>query len=424
MVRRSSALRRAVFGSIFALLLCGTTLTGIEALASFLVPAWPARALRWTAPVNPISAAHEPYASRPWMAERFNSWGMRDRERSIAKDPAYRARAVVIGDSFVEASFARQSLPASVEAALGGVEAINLGISGTGPPSYYYRLRDVGLKLSPDVVLLFVYIGNDFVLPAEAFGASGASPFLGESEGQSLLGAVMPRTRWLVKNRWPAVEALWQRQPPPDEEALLRHIAHQPRAIALGQLSGHVKAYYKPQLPLQAIEEVFARGNDRFWRDLEDQPADPEFLLGWTLDSLLVWETGTFPVPSNLTQARAITSDAEIDATLSWIVAMERLAASRGVRVETFIVPVASVDPEYTEFWQPWPRSYAWNYICDDREERLVSSAARAGLHLVRLREDLLGERGTYRKRDGHWTEKGQAIVAGRVARELRSLGF
>jgi len=424
MVRPSSALRRAVFGSIFALILCGMTLTVIEALASFFAPVWPARALRWSAPINPVSTAREPYASRPWMAEQFNSWGMRDKERSIAKDPAYRARAIVIGDSFVEASFARQSLPASVEAELGGVEAINLGISATGPPGYYYRLRDVGLRLSPDIVLLFVYMGNDFVLPGEAFGASQVPPLIGEAEGESLLGAVMPRARWLAKNRWPALEALWQRQPPPDEEARLRDISHQPRAVALRQLSEHVKVNYKPQLPLQTIEEVFARGDDRFWRDLEDQSADPEFLMGWTFDSLLVWETGTFPVTSNLAQARAVTSDAEIDATLSWIVATERLAASRGVGIKTFIVPVASVDPEYSEFWQPWPRSYGWNFICDDREERLVSSAAQIGLQLVRLREDLLGERGTYRKRDGHWTEKGQAIVARRVARELRSLGF
>ena len=165
----------------------------------------------------------------------------------------------------------------------------------------------------------------------------------------------MPRARWLAKNRWPALEALWQRQPPPDEEARLRDISHQPRAVALRQLSEHVKVNYKPQLPLQTLEEVFARGDDRFWRDLEDQSADPEFLMGWALDSLLVWETGTFPVPSNLAQARAITSDAEIDATLSWIVAMKRLAASRGVGIKTFIVPVASVDPEYSEFWQPWP---------------------------------------------------------------------
>ena len=424
MVRRPSARRRAVFGVFFAAILCGTTLIGIEALASFFAPAWPARELRWMAPVNPIVATREPYASRPWMAEPFNAWGMRDKDRSLAKDPAYRARAVMIGDSFVEASFARQSLSASVEPLLDGVEAVNLGISATDLPGYYYRLRDVGLALSPDVVLLFVYAGNDFVLAGEAFSRSGVPPLIGESEGASLLGAAMPRTRWLVRNRWPALAALWQRPPPPDEEARLWQIAQQPRAIAIDQLSRHVKTYHKPHLPVQVIEEVLARGNDRFWRDLADQSAEPEFLLGWTLDSLLVWETGTFPVPATVAQARAVTPDAAIDATLSWILAIERLATSRGVRVKTFIVPVASVDPEYNEFWQPWPRSHAWNHICEDREERLVSRAQEAGMHLVRLREDLQGERGTYRKRDGHWTEKGQAIVARRVAREVHSLGF
>ncbi|MCW5735267.1 MAG: hypothetical protein KIS73_14135 [Enhydrobacter sp.] len=424
MERRPSARRRAVFAVVFAAILGGTTLIGIEALASFFAPAWPARALRWMAPVNPIVATNEPYASRPWMAEPFNGWGMRDRERSVAKDPAYRARAVMIGDSFVEASFARHSLPASVEPLLDGVEAVNLGISATDLPSYYYRLRDVGLAMSPDVVLLFVYAGNDFVLAGEGFGRSEVPPLIGDSEGGSLLGAVMPRTRWLVRNRWPALEAPWQRRPPPDEETRLWQIAQQPRAIALGELSRHMKAYHKPHLSTQTIEEVLARGNDRFWRDLADGTAEPEFLLGWTLDSLLVWETGTFPVPSNVAQARAITPDAAIDATLSWILAIERLAASRGVRVKTFLVPVASVDAEYNEFWQPWPRSHAWNYICEDREERLVALAEQAGLRLVRLREDLQGERGTYRKRDGHWTEKGQAIVARRVAREVQGLGF
>lgn len=424
MERRSNALRRVVFAVIFALILCGTTLIGIEAAASFFVPPWPARALRWTAPHNPIVATREPYASRPWMAERFNSWGMRDKERSLSKDPGYRARAVVIGDSFVEASFARQSLPASVEALLGGMEAVNLGISATGLPSYYYRLQDVGLAMSPDLVMLFVYMGNDFVLAEEAFGQSKVWPLIGDSEGESLLGAVMPRTRWLVKNRWPALETLWRGEPPSDEEARLLDVARQPRAIALKQLSQHVQAHYKPQLSLQTIEEVLARGNDRFWRDLTHQATESEFLLGWTLDSLLVWETGTFPVPSNVVQARAVTPDAAIDATLSWILAMQRLAASRGARMKTFIVPVASVDPEYNEFWRPWPRSYAWNYICEDREERLVSLAERNGFNLVRLREDLEGQRGTYRKRDGHWTEKGQAIVARRVAQEVRSMGY
>jgi hypothetical protein len=135
-------------------------------------------------------------------------------------------------------------------------------------------------------------------------------------------------------------------------------------------------------------------------------------------------EAGTFPVPTSLPEAHAVTPDSIIDATLSWIAAIERVASSHGVRSKVFAIPVGRVDPEYVEFWRPWPRSYAWNRICDDREERLAAAATRAGIELVRLREVLAGEPGTYRKRDGHWTEKGQAIAARRIALELKKLGY
>ena len=62
--------------------------------------------------------------------------------------PGNHKLGVFIGDSFLEALPTSRSLPAAVEqrfAAVGrtDTEAINLGVSGTGPPSYYYRLRDV-----------------------------------------------------------------------------------------------------------------------------------------------------------------------------------------------------------------------------------------------------------------------------------------
>jgi hypothetical protein len=63
------------------------------------------------------------------------------------------------GDSFVESKFTPLSLPAAVKqrllAADRRVETIDLGVPGTGPRSYYYRIRDVGLTLSPDAILLF-----------------------------------------------------------------------------------------------------------------------------------------------------------------------------------------------------------------------------------------------------------------------------
>ena len=40
----------------------------------------------------------------------------------------------------------------------------------------------------------------------------------------------------------------------------------------------------------------------------------------------------------------------------------------------------------------------------------------------VDLRESLAKVPGTYRKLDGHWSQKGEAIVADRVEVELRSV--
>ena len=111
-----------------------------------------------------------------------------------------------------------------------------------------------------------------------------------------------------------------------------------------------------------------------------------------------------------------------IEATLSWLAAANRLAQERRVPLKIFLVPVASLDPAYVEFWKPWPRAFSWNYVCEDREFELVAALRAAGIPFVNLREDLAGISGTYRKRDGHWTQKGEAIVADRVARELRSM--
>ena len=83
---------------------------------------------------------------------------------------------------------------------------------------------------------------------------------------------------------------------------------------------------------------------------------------------------------------------------------------------------VGSVDPDYADFWKPWPRAYSWNYICDERDTQLASSLAKSGIRYVDLRENLANIPGTYRKLDGHWSQKGEAIVADRVALELRSL--
>jgi hypothetical protein len=98
------------------------------------------------------------------------------------------------------------------------------------------------------------------------------------------------------------------------------------------------------------------------------------------------------------------------------------LLRSRGIPLLILLAPVGNVDPEYVEFWKPWPRPFSWNYICEEMHARLATALAKDGLRYVDLREDLDNIQGTYRKLGGHWSQKGEAIVAQRVARELNTL--
>ena len=86
-----------------------------------------------------------------------------------------------------------------------------------------------------------------------------------------------------------------------------------------------------------------------------------------------------------------------------------------------------------------WPRSAAWirnmpNSGSHGRALTAGTISATSGspawsealrktdIRFVDLREDLDGIPGTYRKLDGHWSQKGEAIVADRIRKELGRL--
>ena len=416
--------KRLAFGVIYGLILTLAALVGIEGLASFYTPSWPARALRSVPPANPVTATTQPFTEQPWISAPYNSWGMRDSERTVVKPAGAASRVVFVGDSFVESVFTPLSLPAAVERRIaeagGHIEAINLGVSGTNPRSYYYRIRDVALKLSPDALLLFIYAGNDFVAPDAHY--STWPSLIDESPGSAMLGAIMPHTNWLLVNRLRLSEALHGKPAPPGEPEMLYDDLHAPPGGRTGRLVAHVRKYYHPELSEEKIREVLSRGDNRLWCEAEGRPGEHDYLMGWMLDSLMNSETSTFDVAKSRQDAARLAGGGEVEATLSWIEAADRVARERGVPLEVFLAPVGSVDPEYEAFWKPWPRIYGWNYLCDEWQSRLAAALGKTKIRFVDLRDDLNGIPGTYRKLDGHWSRKGEAIVVDRVQRELKSL--
>jgi len=113
--------------------------------------------------------------------------------------------------------------------------------------------------------------------------------------------------------------------------------------------------------------------------------------------------------------------DAKVGETLSWLQAMDRLVSSHGKRLLVSLIPVGTVDPDYVDFWRPWPRYYSYSLSADARHRRLAVALRQNGLQVVDLREVLDGVRGTYRLTDGHWTDRGTQLSAQRVADALWS---
>jgi hypothetical protein len=393
--------------------ICGAViaaLASIEIAASYFAPAWPARALRSTPPpVGPTA----------------NSWSMYDVERKIAKPADVRVRAVFVGDSFIQGSPDQPTLPAAVEelaaeSGLKALEAINLGVAGTDPRSYYYRTRDVALSLSPDAVLVFFFSGNDFLERGEGYGDGWVPPLVDESPGASVLGNVMPRTNWLLINRLRMSEALQNNKPIPDENETLSSIVHAPPEQRVPRLVQHMKRYYYPELSNERLAEIISRGGEDFWQPFEKREA----LQGWLVNLMVQSEVNDIPINAVRTpdDAARLMTGQDIEATLSWLVALDRVAAARKTPLQVYVIPTANVSPDFVEFWKPWPRYLGWYVFSDARHQKLVDALRHSAVSFVDLRPNLLGVRGAYRLTDAHWSPRGVKIVAKRVYGELSNM--
>jgi len=99
---------------------------------------------------------------------RYNAFGFRGPEFPLEKDPG-ELRVLVLGDSFAEGIGVaeRDRFADLLEAGLAArasrpVRVLDAGQMGTGPTGYVRNLLEFGVALQPDLVVMAVYVGNDF----------------------------------------------------------------------------------------------------------------------------------------------------------------------------------------------------------------------------------------------------------------------
>ena len=132
-----------------------------------------------------------PSASLRHEDERVNSLGFRDREHSIEKPPGT-CRILGIGDSFVygdvrlKDNFLRvteSELAGRVSGQWPSVEMVMMGLGGYSPENALGVLRSGALDLSPDVVTLNFFVGNDVTgIPTKGRVYRGKLYYIGSSQ--------------------------------------------------------------------------------------------------------------------------------------------------------------------------------------------------------------------------------------------------
>lgn len=410
--------KRFWFWGVFTALLLAITLAGLEALSAFVVPPWPARELR---PIEVSNATVASTLSGTQTKPEYNSWGLRDREHPLQK-PAGLSRTVLVGDSFLEGAFVEKSVGARLEDIWQSEghrdwEVMSLGISATGPPQYYYRIRNIALSLQPDALVLMFYSGNDFV--SDALSPWRISPPIAERPQPSWLGAVAPRLTWLLVNRLGLSEFGRGNKATTDE---VKEIMKKPRSERLDAMVRLVKTHYYPQKDEAVIREILSRGGDRFWDRFEPRDRDEEYLQAWWLASMVDWETATWMVPVTPAEIEQSLNKEQVASTLTWLLGARDLARERGIKFLIALAPVGLVDPSYAEFWSPWPRYMSYPKQSEAKHRLLRAELEALGIAAIDLTDDLKGVPGTYRVSDGHWTELGTEIAAKRLAAELLKL--
>jgi hypothetical protein len=417
-------IRRSALWFVYGIILLAATLVGVEAAAWLATPAWPGYLLR-PAPVG-VDAEAQWSRGMPDIAFATNRWQMRDRERSVSKPDDVSFRSVFVGDSFLEGGFTRAALPARVEGRLieGGVtdvEAVNLGVAGTSPIEYYYRIKSLGLRIAPDAIVLTFYSGNDTV--TERFpGDHPALPLIAELPRPSILGTVAPHIDWQLVNALRLSGRAKDGKYAPNEHEVITRALAKPRAEGLPMLVQLMHRYYFPDMPEARIEEILARGGERFWREFAPRRFDREYLQGWFLDGLISMESSTRAYSLTQEAADAEVSPDEISATMSWLEATHRLVKAQGVKFLVAVIPVGTMDPAFVDFWKPWPRFNSYTLGRAAIHTAMIAALAKSQIPFIDLADDLKGVRGTYRKTDLHWTEEGHEVVAARLAREITAL--
>ncbi len=396
--------RSFVFQFILFQAILWSTLYGSELVCSRLIPPWPNLELKGFPRRSDVGRM------RVWAdegASGYNSWGQKDVERQVSPT-AGRRRIIFIGDSFLEDS-AGPPVSLRVEGRLENTEVLNLGVSASAPDDYYWRTRNIGLRLKPELCVVFHYDGNDWIDRPTLEGWFGVLAVLPRRSALSMLG--LRSLNHLLTWSWRPIHRV------NPEGRLFNHERALGEAMSVAtdeEIAEFLISIGARFGKAAGIEQALADGNPQPLYQAIREPDEGRF-RSYYLERL-VSEIGISipPAADWLTSSERYTERALLET--------RKVCRSAGVEFLLVLIPEGSqVDARMREIYASVDDiAMGTSRITERYGLGLKNRLEARGVEVLDLRPALSAVRGSYLNLDGHWSDAGSAAVAEVVAQRIR----
>ena len=401
--------RHFLLSVVYFFLMVTVCLVLMNLAASFFAVPWPLNGLHGVSPRVGKIAWKNFEKVRGFVP--VNSWGQRDNERARIPAPDI-YRIVFVGDSFLEEG-APIPLPLRTEEKLKATgmtnaEIINLGVSGTNPDEYYFRIKNIGLPLLPLKCVVFLYAGNDFIQKSNLFSVGGIVATYPQDSLLYILGLrslnhVISNEKRQFLQTWFKGEGLLEKEKKLSEDFRNSQNDAETEEALLSFLSPNQQKQLKKSLHKAGQIDLH-----RFC-DMLRHPDDGRF-RSYYLMTAMAYALG-WPAPQFISD----------EYTFRWVKAAFELCHHRDVDFTIVIIPDAfSVDSRMIEQWQPLANMKDYVRYTDDASNRFIIRAKDEGIDVVDLRDLLKINPGSYLNMDGHWSQHGVDVVAEFLAQRIR----
>ena len=351
------------------------------------------------------------YMCKPqrWNWPGLNKLGFLDKERSFMADGKF--HILFIGDSFMEI-FGDSIVPMCEQITNqnngNNIECINLGESATDPIDYYWRLRNIGMLLMPDMIALFIFEENDFISEERFLKGMRDNKLVTLYPQQSLFSRFFPRitaaiglinltVRKLLFEIRPWIgQKQWSELTDDEKEIKFMHL------IVL-------KANVPEKRAVDYVNNLSSETKKFIFRS--------RYLPGYYLDPGMksVFSGGKSSKNGMIVKTKY---------TVKAIIAIQEVLrnSNKNAKLCVFFIPsAAKVDPVYrASFNDIFKTDYSSRSIGVGQGEYALffETLWSAGITVYDLSECLLGIPDTY-SFDGHWNNKGMKIASEYVSAKL-----